>query len=226
MSISPFNRLVTLAALVVGPLSLIITSIVQWMLQPTGPVSTAADVAAQFPTAWTIIGLLSVFGPLVWLAGIPATVSLAPEKGSAVTSVGALVTGLGLAAGIGHLALYFGLYGTMAGSGVPAAAARRLDAAADADVLSNALLVVFLIAFAVGPIVLTIGLRIARTVPVWVPIAAIVTAGASFLGGPIAGIVQLVTLAAVWAPVIVATLRDRPAVASGAVQPVPQLSGE
>lgn len=207
MSISPLNRLVSILALIVGPASLIITSIVQWTLQPVGPINSPADVAAQFPVAWVTIGILSVFGPIVWLAGVPATVLLAPARGAAVTSVGALVTGLGLGAGVGHLALYFGTYGSMAASGLSDGSLHRLAVASDADALSNVLLIVFLIAFAAGPIALTVGLRIAKAVPVWVPIAALVTAVANFLGGPIAGIVQMVALIAVWAPIVVAVLR-------------------
>jgi hypothetical protein len=63
---------------------------------------------------------------------------------------------------------------------------------------------VFLIGFAVGPVLLTIGLRIARVVGVWVPLAAIVTAAAGFFGGTIAGVVQLITLVLLWAPIALA----------------------
>lgn len=210
-------RAVSVSALVIGPLSLIVTSVTQWLLQPTGDQPWGA--AAQFPTAWTVIALLSVPGPLVWIAGLPATVSLAPSKGGTVTLIGALLTGAGLAAGVGHLALFFGLYGAIAGSGASGHASSQVAAAGDADVLGTVLLVAFLIGFSLGPIVLTVGLRIAGVVGVWVPIAAIVTAGANLFGGPIAGVVQLVTLVLVWAPLVAAVARSgaiaaRPAAAT------------
>lgn len=203
-----FGRVVAVTALIVGPLSLIAGDIAQWMLQPTGAAPTATDAAAQFPAAWLAIGLLGVFGPIVWLAGIPAVAALAPARGRIVTRVGALLTGAGLAAGIGHVALFFGLYGALAGAGLNADATTAMEAAADGELLGNILLYAFLIGFSLGPIVLTVGLRIAGVIPVWVPIAAVVTAGANLFGGPIAGVVQLVALALAWAPLAVAVARS------------------
>lgn len=202
------DKSLALTALTVGPLSLIVTSIAQWMLQPSGPDPTAVSAAEQFPTAWLVLGVLSVFGPLVWLAGLPAAVRLAPARGRLATSIGALTTGAGLAAGIGHLALFFGVYGAVAAAQLPSDGTAAMESAADADALGNVLLVVFLVCYSLGPIVLTIGLRIARRVGVWVPIAAVLTAGANLFGGPIAGVVQLVALAAVWGAILVAVARD------------------
>lgn len=211
-------RIVSVSALIAGPLSLIVTSVTQWLLQPTG--NEPWDAATEFPTAWLLIALLAVLGPLVWIAGLPALVSSAPRKGGTVTLIGGLLTGAGLAAGVGHLALFFGLYGAIAGSGANAHAASQVAAAGDRDVLGNVLLIAFLVGFSLGPIVLTVGLRIAGLIGVWVPIAAIVTAGANLFGGPIAGIVQLVTLVLVWAPLVIVVLGSR-RTAVRPVEPVP-----
>lgn len=203
-----FGRVVAVTALIVGPLSLIAGDIAQWMLQPAGPAPTATDAAVQFPDAWLAIGLLGVCGPIAWLAGIPAVAALAPARGRVVTGIGALLTGAGLAAGIGHVALFFGLYGALAQAGLDADATTAMEAAADRELLGNILLYAFLIGFSLGPIVLTVGLRIAGVVAVWVPIAAVVTAGANLFGGPIAGVVQLVALALAWVPLAVAVARS------------------
>jgi len=207
-ALDPFGRIVAVIALIVGPLTLIIADIMQWILQPAGANPTAADVAAQFPSAWMVVALLSIVGPIVWLAGLPAASALPDRRGSLVTRAGALVTGLGLAAGIGHLALFFGLFGSLASAALDADAAQRMAAAGDADAIGNTLLIAFLVCYSLGPIVMTVGLRIARRVAVWVPIAAVLTAGANLFGGPIAGVVQLVALAGVWGAVIVAILRS------------------
>ncbi|MBS1672677.1 MAG: hypothetical protein JSS74_01780 [Actinobacteria bacterium] len=201
------TRIGALVALVVGPLTLVVTSIVQWTLQPTGPDPTTTAVAQQFPTAWMAVGLLSVLGPLVWLGGLPAAGALAVGRGLVLTRIGALVTGVGLSAAIGHLALFFGLFGTTALSGLDPASIGSVEAAADREPLGNMLLVLFLVAYSLGPILLTVGLRIARRVAVWVPIAAILTAGANLFGGPIAGVVQLVCLVAAWGAIVVAVAR-------------------
>ncbi|MRH29564.1 hypothetical protein GH740_09590 [Microbacterium sp. SYP-A9085] len=205
MSHTTRARIAATTALSAGVLSLIATTVLQWSVQPAGANPTPADVAAQFPAVWSVMGLLAVFGPVLWLAAVPAM--RMPGRGGVLTAVGAGVTGLGLAAGIAHLALFFGLFGTIAAAGVGEADAARLGAGSDADLLTGVLLYVFLVAFAVGPILLTLGLRISRIVAVWVPVAALVTAVASMLGGPIAGAVQLIALAATWAPVAVAILR-------------------
>lgn len=202
-----YGKVVAVTALVIGPLSLIVGDIVQWMLQPAGSAPTATDAAAQFPAAWLAIGLLGVLGPIVWLAGIPAVSALASARGRTVTRIGALLTGAGLAAGVGHVALFFGLYGALAQAGLDAQGTAAMEAAGDQELLGNILLYAFLIGFSLGPIVLTVGLRIAGAVAVWVPIAAVITAGANLFGGPIAGVVQLVTLVLVWAPLAIAVAR-------------------
>jgi len=201
-------RTVAVIALVVGPLSLIVGNVLQWLLQPAGAAPTATDVAAQFPTAWLALGLLSVLGPLVWLGGLPAVTALATERGRLLTWIGGLVTGAGLAAGIGHLAEFFGAYGAIAAAGLDGDARGAMEQATGDEPIGNALLLLFLIGYSLGPILLTIGLRIARRVGVWAPIAAVITAGANLLGGPIAGIVQLVALAVLWATIVVAVLRS------------------
>jgi hypothetical protein len=210
MSYTRRGRIAATVALSAGVLSLIATTLLQWTVQPATPNATPADVAAQFPAVWAVMGLLAVFGPVLWLAAVPAM--RMPGRGAALTAIGAGVTGLGLAAAIGHLALFFGLFGTIAAAGVGGAEVARLGAGSDADLLTGVLLYVFLVAFAVGPILLTLGLRISRIVAVWVPVAALVTAVASMLGGPIAGTVQLVALLATWVPVAVAILRGAGAV--------------
>lgn len=204
-----FGRVVAAAALTAGPLSLVVTTVCQWMLQPVGAQPSAVDAAEQFPVAWVAIGLLAALGPLVWLAGLPALARPVTARGRLVTRVGVLLTGLGLAAGVGHLAAYFSLYSAVAAASLPDDGVTAMLRAGDAEPIGNTLLVVFLVGYSLGPIILTTGLRIARAVAVWVPLAAVITAGANLFGGPIAGIVQLAALIAVWAPLVVLVARAR-----------------
>jgi hypothetical protein len=204
---SRFLRGVAVAGLVTGPITLIVANITQWMLQPTGADPTPAAVAQQFPTSWLVIALLSVFGPMAWIAGLPALDAAAAGRGALTTRIGMLVTGLGLAAGIGHLAAFFAVYGTIAGARLDAGASSAAAEAANSEAVGNILLIVFLVCYSLGPIILAVGLRMAHRVMVWVPIAAIITAGANLFGGPIAGIVQLLALAALWTAIVVAVMR-------------------
>lgn len=208
-------RTVGAIGLIVGPLSLIVATALQWMLQAADPSATVFDVVTHHHVLWLCVGLVSVFGPLVWLAGIPAVIGLAHERGWVLTTVGGCITATGLAAGIGHLSVYFGTYGVLAADSVSAHGRTALVRSADAEPLSGVLLVVFLIGFSLGPIILTIGLRRAKVVAVWVPVAAIVMTVANFVGGPVAGIVQLCALVVVFVPIIVAVLHGAVGRASG-----------
>jgi hypothetical protein len=208
MNTSPVVRIGAAVALVLGPVTLIATGVAQWFVQPAGEAPTPVDVAGQFPELWLVLGLASVLGPVVWLGGVPATVTLAPARGSATTRIGAIVTGAGLAAGVGHLAIFFSVYAALAASGLEPASMPGALAAADAEPLGTVLLIMFLVGFSLGPIVLTVGLRMAKRVPVWVPIAAVVTAAANLVGGPVAAIVQYLALLLVWIPVAVALVRS------------------
>jgi hypothetical protein len=201
------HRTVTVAALLVGPLSLIVATILQWLVTPAGPSSTIFDMISDNSTTWSAVGLISVFGPLCWLAGIPAVIDLVHGRGWTLTTIGGYLTAAGLAAAVGHLAIYFALYGTAASSGLHADALKALETASSDNLLSNLLLFLFLACFSVGPILLTVGLRMAKQVAVWVPVAAIVMTVANFVGGVPAGIVQLCALVLTFAPMIVAVLR-------------------
>lgn len=200
-------RTVTATALVVGPLSLILATVLQWLLTPASASSTIFDVITDHPTVWSVVGLISVLGPLCWLAGIPGVIDLVHGRGWTLTTIGGCLTAAGLAAAVGHLAIYFSLYGAAASSGLRTAGMRALDRASSGDLLSNLLLFLFLGCFSVGPILLTLGLRMARQVAVWVPVAAIVMTVANFVGGVPAGIVQLAALVLTFAPLVVAILR-------------------
>lgn len=180
------HRSVTVAALIVGPLSLIVATVLQWLVSPAGMM-------------WSVVGLISVFGPLCWLAGIPAVIDLVHGRGWALTTIGGYVTAVGLAAAVGHLAIFFALDGP--------GEARPGESSSD-GALSTALLLLFLVCFCLGPILLSVGLRRAKRVAVWVPVAAIVMAVASFVGGVPAGIVQLCALVLTFAPMIGAVVRD------------------
>jgi hypothetical protein len=124
-----------------------------------------------------------------------------------ITTIGGYLTGAGLIAGVGHLALFFGLIADAAGAGLDSDTGRALLQADDASVISTVLLYGFLVGFSLGPILLTIGLRLARLVPVWVPVAAIVMVVANFVGGIPAGIVQLVAVIATFVPMVVLLAR-------------------
>lgn len=198
-------RTIGAVGIALGLASFVATTIIQWVLQADSP--TPADAVHGHPVAWVAASILAVLGPLVWAIGVAVVTAQVRERGWVLTTIGGLVTTVGMIAGVGHLALYFGLFGDLAMSGIDDDAMQAVAGADDGSVVSTVLLVMFLIGFSLGPIVLTVGLRRARRIPVWIPVAAIVAAVANFVGGPVAGIVQVCALALTFAPMAILLLR-------------------
>jgi hypothetical protein len=201
-------RWIGATGIALGLASFVATTILQWVLQADSP--TPGDAVTSHPAVWTVASLLAVLGPLVWSAGVAAVTLQVRERGWVLTTIGGTLTGLGLVAGVGHLALYFGLFGDLAAGGADSATVQAVAAADDSSAVSTVLLILFLVGFSLGPIVQTAGLRRARLLPVWVPVAALVAAVANFVGGPVAGIVQLIALLATFVPMAVLLLRREP----------------
>lgn len=206
-------RLLGAIGMILGLASLIAATVIQWLIQPGDPPGTPVDVARENPAIWMLVSLLSVLGPMFWVAGVFAITSRVTGRGWVLTTIGGSLTALGLVSGVGHLALFFGLTGDAAGAGIDAGTALSLLRADDGSIVSTVLLYGFLIGFSLGPILLTIGLRLAKAVPVWVPVAAIVMVVANFVGGVPAGAVQLLAALLVFVPMLVILLR-REAVAA------------
>ncbi len=202
-------RLIGALGMILGIASFIVTTIVQWMLQPSSPSATVVDVVNQHPGSWLLVSVLAVLGPLVWVAGIGAVTSLVRGRGWVLTTAGGTVTALGLIAGVGHLALFFGVSGDLAASGLDSKSVEALQRADDSSAIGTLLLLLFLAGFSLGPILLTIGLRRAKLVAVWVPVAAIVMVVANFVGGIPAGAVQLVAMLLAFGPLVFVLLRRK-----------------
>jgi hypothetical protein len=201
-------RVIGAVAIALGLVSFVVSNALQWTLESGGD-SPSAVISAQ-PTAWLIAGISAVLGPLFWAGGLLVVIGLVREQGWVLTTLGGIVSAIGLAAGVGHLALFFGVYGDLAAAGTSDSAAKALLEADNANALVNLLLILFLVGFCLGPIILTVGLRRARLVPVWLPVVALVAAVANFVGGPVAGILQLVALLVVFVPLAVLLVRPGP----------------
>ncbi|MBX3078848.1 MAG: hypothetical protein KF692_06420 [Cryobacterium sp.] len=204
-----FWRNAGVGGMILGMVSLIAATIIQWFVQPSDPSGTPIDVAQQNPTAWLIVSLLAVLGPLAWVGGIVSVTLLVRTKGCTLATIGGYLTAAGLIAGVGHLAIFFGLIADIAGSGLSPENGLAVLRADDSSILSSVLLYGFLVGFSLGPISLTVGLRRAKLVPVWVPVAAIIMVVANFVGGTVASIVQMIAVVATFAPMIVALLKEQ-----------------
>jgi hypothetical protein len=198
-------RRLAAVGILLGLASLVVTTLLQWMLQADAASPTAA--AHDHPGLWLLCGLLAVLGPLVWAAGVAVLTMQVRERGWVLTTIGGASTALAFGIGAAHLSLFFGLFADLSGAGVGDDVAEAVLRADDGSLLTTILLWAFLVGFSLGPIVLMIGLRRAQRVPIWAPVTALIAAVANFVGGPIAGAVQLAALLATFLPAVVLLLR-------------------
>lgn len=195
------------ASLLLGAASLMAGNLLMLANQPAdGTFAATFDVVAGHPGMWLLASILAIAGPILWLPGVLASPAAAPGRGRSLTIAGSLLLALGLAVGVGHFALFFGVLGAAADGGLSADSTQALVMAEDGYILGTVLLVVFLSGLVLGTLLLAFGLRMARAVPVWVPVAAVVFAVTNFLGGTAATLVGAAAIAAVFVPAALALM--------------------
>jgi hypothetical protein len=160
------------------------------LVEPASPTlaGTTSAVAAQ-PGTWFAAGLLELVSALLLVVGAVGVVALARTRGRTLTSVGATLLGIGAIASTGHTIGYYGTYAAYADSGLDIASLTRLNETTDA--LGGVVIALFMLGMLLGPILLTIGLRRAGAVPVWVSVLAVVFVVSGAVSGVPAGAVGL-----------------------------------
>jgi hypothetical protein len=226
--VSPRQLRFAAAGLALGAIAFGAGDLVRRMVEPaktdTASMTTAVHDHAG---AWTLAGLLAVASALLLLAGVAAAGRSVTGRGAALTVLGSGLTVAGLLGSLIHTAGYYGFYGVYAKSGADAGAIHAIDSASGSYPLFGVGIGLFMVGMLLGPILLTIGLRRAGVVPVWVPIAAVVFAVSSSVNGAAAGVVGLIAALLTFGAIGMSLVR-RPAAnggnaaAPGAVaQPVP-----
>ena len=209
-------RWLAAVGILLGLASLIATTLLQWGLQADAASPTSA--AHDHPGIWLLCALLAVLGPLVWAAGVAVLTMQVRARGWVLTTIGGASTALAFGIGAAHLSLFFGLFADLAGAEAGGGVVKAVLQSDDCSILTTVLLCGFLVGFSLGPIVLMIGLRRARRVPIWVPVMALIAAVANFVGGPIAGAVQLAALVATFLPAVILLLRREPGAVHSATE--------
>lgn len=196
-TLSRSARTLAAAGLVAGALSFTAADLVRRLVEPADPTSvTLAGTAGQHTGAWLTAGLLSALIPFLVLPGLAVLVATVHGRGARVVRVGAVLLGAGSIAATVHASGYFGTYDVLARSGVDPAAVRAVDVASEASPFFVPFIVLFMAGMLLGPIVLAAGMRRARLVPVWAPLAALVFAVAGGTGGVPAGVISMVAFVA------------------------------
>jgi hypothetical protein len=165
----------------------------------SSPTAIAASVH-DHPGVWLAAAALSALAPVFFIPGVCALVATARGRGSRLVAVGGALAMLGLVASAGHAMAYYAPFALYDRAHTDAATIRALDSASESYPLSVGLIIAFILGLTIGMVTLLVGLRRARRVPVWTPIAAVVFAVAGGSGGVLMGVLGAVAALATFLP--------------------------
>lgn len=159
------------------------------------PVALTQAVSAH-AGLWTTAGFTSLLVPVLMLPGLFRIIAEARGRGARVTRIGGWLVVIGLIASVGHLATYFIPPVQYADAGTSATTITALYNASGQVPMFMAFIVCVMLGMVVGTVVLLVGLRRARRVPIWAVVTAVVFAVSEFSGGtPSAAIALLAAVA-------------------------------
>lgn len=116
----------------------------------------------------------------------------AAPRGRRTVLIGGCLLFVGLVASVAHALAFYGMAAIDGTSGAPMDAVSAMEDASNSYPLFFLVIIAFIVGLTLGPILLAWGLRRAGTVPIWVPVAAVVFAVAGTVSGVAAGVVGLV----------------------------------
>ncbi|GAA1938484.1 hypothetical protein [Nocardioides marmoribigeumensis] len=163
---------------------------------PTAIAASAHDHAG----VWLTAGVLSALAPVLLIPGVCALVATTRGRGSRVVAVGGALVVVGLVASAGHAVAYYAPFALYGRAATDAATIQALDDASEAYPMLVGLIVAFVVGLTIGMITLLVGLRRARRVPVWAPIAAVVFAAAGSSSSVAMGVLGIVAALAAFLP--------------------------
>ena len=196
--------------LVLGPLLFTLGDLLRRLVEPSGT-PTATDITTavgQHHGAWLAAGLL---GTAAAFCLVPAMLGLivaiaagtaAGGRGARTTFVGATMVAVGAIASVGHAVAFYAPYALYAKANTGQATLEALDDASESYPLLIALIVLFIVGTMFGSIVLLVGLRRARRVPVWSPVAAVVFVACGSTGGVVPGVIGILAALAAFVPAV------------------------
>jgi hypothetical protein len=167
----------------------------------TGSSSIAITASVHdHPGVWLAAGILSALAPVFFVPGICALVATTRGRGSRVVALGGALAVLGLVASAGHAVAYYAPFALYGRADTDAATIKALDHASESYPMLVALIIAFIVGITIGMITLLVGLRRARRVPVWAPLAAVVFAVAGSSGGVAMGMLGIAAALATFLP--------------------------
>jgi hypothetical protein len=163
------------AGLILGPLLLSLGDLLRRLVEPSGTPSASAisEAVGQNGGAWLAAGLLSVAAAFCFVPGVVGLIATARGRGARVTKVGAVMVGVGAVASVGHAAAFYSPYALYVKAHTAGPDLEALDRVSETYPLLIVLIVLFMVGMLLGPVVLLVGLRSARRVPIWSVVAGV-----------------------------------------------------
>lgn len=211
MTNTPHTRIAAIG-LVTGPLLFTIGDLLRRLVEPADAPSAAAvtDAVGRHGGAWLAAGVFSVGAAFCLLPGVVGLLGQATGRGARITTAGALLVGVGAVASVGHAVAFYSPYALFNRAGTPGPALEALDNASETYPLLLLLIVLFIVGMMLGPLVLFVGLRRARRVPIWSVVAAVVFAACGSTSGIQAGVVGVFAAAVAFIPAARSLSAPRP----------------
>lgn len=190
------------AGLVCGSLLFTVGDLLRRLVEPSGAPSATAvtDAVGRHGALWLAAGLLSIAAAPCLVAGAVGLIAAARGRGARATVVGAAMLAVGAIASVGHAVAFYSPYALYAKTGTSSGALTALDDASEGYPMLVALIALFLAGMMLGTIVLFVGLRRARRVPIWAVVAAIVFVGCGSTSGVVPGAVGIVAALVAFVP--------------------------
>lgn len=214
----------TALALLVGAIAFAAGDLGRRLVLPDDEVTGIPDMVRRVQAhsgLWLALGLAVTLGSLAMLPGIlrilyhpqvTASTGDPATRGQRTIRVGAFLVALGLVASVAHALAFYGMAAIDGTSGAPMSAVTAMEDASNSYPLFVLVIIAFIAGMTLGPILLTWGLRRARLLPIWVPMAAVVFAVTGTVGGLPAGIVGLASAVVTFGMVARMLTRRSPAV--------------
>ncbi len=220
----PGSARTTALALLVGAIAFAAGDLGRRLVLPDDEVTGIPDMVRRVQAHSGLrlaLGLAVTLGSLAMLPGIlrilhhpqfTASIGDPATRGRRTIRVGAFLVALGLVASVAHALAFYGMAAIDGTSGAPMSAVTAMEDASNSYPLFVLVIIAFIAGMTLGPIVLTWGLRRARLLPIWVPVAAVVFAVTGTVGGLPAGIVGLASAVVTFGMVARMLTRRSPAV--------------
>ncbi|WP_148043205.1 hypothetical protein [Flexivirga caeni] len=188
--------------LVLGPLTLTVGDLLRRIIVPSGSPSAVAitHAVADHQNIWLVAGLLNLAAAV---SLVPAALALIPgagSRGARTTTIGACLVATGSVAAAAHTVAFFSPYALYGNAGTPHSAITAFDDASESYPLLVLVIALFMIGLMLGSLVLFVGLRRARRVPIWAVVAAVVFVACGSSGGVAPGILGVAAALVAFVP--------------------------